>query len=68
MTFVWWHVLVAIVPILPSFYSIWHIWTHDFADLREKALWLVLVVFLPVIGWLIYLLVGRRKARNMVQH
>ena len=56
------------MPILPSFYSIWHIWTHDFADLREKALWLVLVVFLPVIGWLIYLLVGRRKARNMVQH
>lgn len=63
MTFAWWHVLVALVPMLPAFWSIWHIWTHAFnGDVQKKMLWLVLVVFLPVLGGLIYVAAGRTKA------
>ena len=63
MTFAWWHVLVALLPVLPAFLCIWHIWTHSFGgDFQKKVLWLVLVVFLPVVGWLLYALVGRKKA------
>ena len=63
MTFQWWHVLVAIVPILPNLWGVWHIWSHDFAgDLPKKAIWLLVCVFLPVLGGLLYLCVGRRFA------
>lgn len=62
MTFHWWHVLVALLPMLPTFWSILHIWGHEFATPQQRALWLVLVVFVPVAGGLIYIFTGRRKA------
>jgi len=62
MTFAWWHVLVALIPMLPSFWSIWHIWHHEFESPQSRALWLVLAVFLPVIGGIIYIVIGRGKA------
>lgn len=63
MTFAWWHVVVAALPLLPAFWSIWHIWTHAFdGEMNKKMMWLVLVVFLPVLGGLIYIAVGRKKA------
>ncbi|MBO4300184.1 MAG: PLDc N-terminal domain-containing protein [Desulfovibrio sp.] len=62
MTFQWWHVLVALIPMLPTFWSILHVWRHEFSTPQQRALWLVLVVFLPVVGGLIYIFTGRRKA------
>ncbi|MBQ9407050.1 MAG: PLDc N-terminal domain-containing protein [Desulfovibrio sp.] len=62
MTFHWWHILVALLPMLPTFWSILHVWKHEFATPQERALWLVLVVFLPVLGGLVYLVSGRKKA------
>ena len=53
MTFAWWHVLVALIPILPNLWSIWHIWNHRFSSFQQKAIWLVIAVFLPVLGGLI---------------
>ena len=55
MTFAWWHVLVALIPILPNLWSIWHIWNHRFSSFQQKAIWLVIAVFLPVLGGLIYI-------------
>lgn len=62
MTFAWWHVLVALIPILPNFWSIWHIWNHRFSSFQQKAIWLVIAVFLPVLGGLIYIFAGRKHA------
>ncbi len=63
MTFAWWHLAVAFLPLLPSLWSIWHIWSHDFGDdFRKKVLWLLLAVFLPVLGGCLYILLGRRHA------
>lgn len=62
MSFAWWHLLVAALPILPNMWSIWHIWNHAFAGPEQRAKWLVLVVFVPVVGGIVYILCGRRHA------
>lgn len=61
MTFVWWHVLIAVIPMLPNLWSIWDIWFHSFPTAEERMYWLLLVVFVPVIGGIIYILFGRNK-------
>lgn len=65
MTFAWWHILVLLVPMLPAFWSIWDIWSHSFKDYNQKMLWLILVVFMPVLGALIYIFWGRRHALRL---
>ena len=63
MTFAWWHLLIAAIPRIPVFWSIWHIWAHAFGgDFQKKVKWLVLVVFIPVLGALFYIAVGRKDA------
>jgi hypothetical protein len=47
---------------LPTLWSIRHIWTHEFEEPQQRALWLVLVVFAPVVGGLAYIFTGRKKA------
>jgi hypothetical protein len=67
MTFAWWHVPVALIPMVPTFWSIWHILNHEFEDATQRSLWLVLVVFLPVLGGVIYIIRGRKKALRKIQ-
>lgn len=62
MTFAWWHVLVAFIPILPNFWSIWDIWHHSFPTAEQRMCWLLLVVFVPFLGGLIYIFTGRKQA------
>lgn len=65
MTFAWWHVLVALAPMLPAFWSIWHIWNHSFRTMQTKMLWLAFVVFVPVLGGIVYIFAGRKQARPL---
>ncbi len=58
----WWHFVILALPMVPNLYSIWHIRTHYFADEQQKSLWFLLAVFVPVIGGIVYLLCGRKKA------
>ncbi len=58
----WWHYLVLFVPILLNFYAIWHVRMHYFSTEQEKSYWFLLAVFVPIIGGLIYILFGRKKA------
>ncbi len=62
MTFAWWHLLLAVIPVLPNFWSIWDIWTHEFATPEKRIYWLLLAVFAPVIGGVIYIFIGRKQA------
>lgn len=62
LTFSWQHIILLLLPMLPTFWSIWDIWNHSFPQPEKKAIWLVLVVFVPVIGGLIYIFTGRRQA------
>ena len=58
--------LVAI-PMLPNLWSIYHAFTRFFETREEKKLWILVAVFVPVIGGLAYIFVGRKRARNMQQ-
>ena len=58
----WWHWIVLALPILPNLWSIWHVRNHYFATEQEKSLWFLLAVFIPVLGGIIYLVAGRRRA------
>ncbi len=62
LTFAWWYVPLALLPMVPTFWSIWHIWSHAFSSPLQRSKWLVLVVFLPVIGGILYIFTGRGKA------
>ena len=68
MIFHWWHVLIVMFPMIPTVWSILHIWGHEFANQQQRALWLVLVVFLPVVGGIIYIFTGRKKVLGKVQN
>ena len=67
MMFHWWHVVLVMIPMLPTLWSIIHIWGHEGPTPQRRAVWLVLVVFLPVIGGIIYIFTGRKKALGKVQ-
>lgn len=62
MTFSWWHALLWLIPILPNFWSIWDIWNHSFITPERRMYWLLLAVFVPVLGGLIYIFAGRKQA------
>ena len=67
MMFHWWHVVLVMIPMIPTLWSLLHIWGYEFPTPQQRALWLVLVVFLPVIGGIIYIFTGRKKALGKVQ-
>lgn len=56
-----WHWVLLILPILLNFWAISHVWSHQFPTPQERSLWFVLTVFLPVVGALIYVVIGRRR-------
>lgn len=49
------------LPMLPNLWGIWHAYRHRFSG-QQQIIWLVVCVFIPVIGGLAYLLFGRPKA------
>ena len=51
------------LPILPNLWCIWHAMHHEFPGEREKYLWTLGAVFLPLIGGLAYLAFGWRRSR-----
>lgn len=57
----WWYWGLLTLPILPNLWSIWHVRGHEFPTPQEQSLWFLAVVFVPVIGGMAYILVGRRR-------
>ena len=55
--------VLVLLPILPNLWSIWHAMRHDFPGEREKYLWTMAAVFLPLLGGMLYLLFGWRRSR-----
>ena len=54
-----------IVPfILLTLWAILHGFRHYFDSPQERLLWICFAVFVPIIGGLAYLFVGRRRARG----
>lgn len=52
------------LPIIPNLWGIWHCFHRDFPTVNEKMIWLGIVVFIPIIGGLAYLFVGRKRGKK----
>ncbi|MDQ7032426.1 MAG: PLD nuclease N-terminal domain-containing protein [Desulfonauticus sp.] len=55
---------LLILPILPNLWAINHIFKNNFNSYQEKMIWLGLAVFVPVIGGLAYVFVGRKRIKK----
>ncbi|MCG8531500.1 MAG: PLDc N-terminal domain-containing protein [Desulfovibrionales bacterium] len=58
-------VLTLALPILPNLWSIWHSYKHEFSTPMEKYGWMLAGVMLPIIGGLLYLLIGFRRTTGL---
>ena len=63
MQTIFWIMLLSL-PILPNLWCIWHASRHWFPGPNEQARWIRAGIFAPVIGGMLYLLVGMRRARS----
>ncbi len=63
-----WQIIVFLIavtiPILPNLWSIWHAYYRRFDNPNERMAWLGLCVFVPVVGGLLYIIFGRKRARG----
>ena len=50
------------LPILPNLWCIWHAQRHTFPGPDEQKHWVRLGTFVPVLGGLLYVLFGWRRA------
>ncbi len=58
-------VIVAALVVLffiPTMFALWHAFTHAFASQTERVKWIVATVFLPPVGGILYMLIGRKRA------
>ena len=62
METLFWIVALSL-PILPNLWCIWHASRHDFPMPNERTLWIRAGTFAPIIGGILYLCIGRRRAR-----
>ena len=56
-----WVLLLLFLPALLNLWAIWHAYNHNFPSSQERVLWMCAGVFLPVVGGLLYALVGFRR-------
>ncbi len=56
-----WALLLLVFPILPNLWAILHIFNCDFNTAQEKMIWIALAVFIPFLGGIVYLILGRRR-------
>lgn len=54
--------LFLLLCILPTLWAIWNIMHSRFSTPTERTLWLFLVMIFPVIGGIIYIIWGRKRA------
>lgn len=62
----WVHYAIGLcgICVVLSFWAIRHAYMSDFPGESEKMFWLLAIMFMPFIGVLAYLTVGRTRARR----
>ncbi len=53
--------ILLLIPFGIWLYTIIHIITSRYKESSDRVVWLLVVLFLPVIGILLYILFGRRQ-------
>lgn len=57
-----WQLALAFLPALLNLWGIWHAFSHRFASPVERFIWMIVCVFVPLLGGLGYLLFGWRRS------
>jgi len=58
--------LLLLIPILPNLLAIWHIFHSDFKTSTEKMGWLFAAIFVPILGGLLYWILGYRRSQRVI--
>ncbi len=53
------------LPAIVNLFGIWHAWNREFPTAQERLIWLGVCVFVPVLGGVVYLLFGLRRAKKL---
>lgn len=58
-----WIIVILAVAVCFSFsaWSIWDTWKREFESTNEKVLWIQICIFIPILGSLAYLSIGRKR-------
>nr|WP_239057888.1 PLD nuclease N-terminal domain-containing protein [Pseudodesulfovibrio sp. JC047] len=57
-------IIVSLSVFICFSFSIWAIldvWKHNFGSSNEKALWMQICIFIPILGALAYLFLGKKR-------
>ena len=58
--------ILLFIPAIPNLWGIWHAYHRVFPTQQERLIWLGICIFVPVIGGLIYLVFGMRRAKKHI--
>ncbi|WP_319466742.1 PLDc N-terminal domain-containing protein [uncultured Pseudodesulfovibrio sp.] len=63
LTMTQWIVIISLVAVCFSFsaWSILDAWKRNFESVNEKVLWIQISIFIPILGSLAYLALGRKR-------
>lgn len=56
-------IMVLSLPIFPNLWCIWHARRHAFPVPGEQQRWIRAGIYAPIIGGILYLAIGMRRAR-----
>jgi hypothetical protein len=61
-----WAIILSSVAVCFSFsaWTILDIWKRDFESVNEKVLWMQICIFVPILGSVAYLFVGRKRGNT----
>lgn len=56
-----WQLALLFAPALLNLWGIWHAMRHEFPTPAERLVWVVVCIFLPILGGFVYLVAGRAR-------
>ncbi|WP_411272782.1 PLD nuclease N-terminal domain-containing protein [Daejeonella sp.] len=57
-------ILVGVIPFILTVYCLFDITRSTFKEPLNKLLWVVIVIFVPLMGSILYLIIGRSQKKS----
>lgn len=56
-------IFLLMLPAVLNLWTIWHAMNHAFPQEKERLLWVLAGIFLPVLGGILYLIFGFKRCK-----
>lgn len=56
-------IFLLMLPAILNLWTIWHAMNHVFPQEKERLLWVLAGIFLPVLGGILYLIFGLKRSK-----